>query len=215
MERKGSSKIRYPSAWGNFMDNNNLSWNLGHFPSEILAARADGFDFPGLTSPYVYRGYPKSIFSWHTEELDLYSLIYLHWGGEKQWYSVPLTHARKFEKLESLLFKVSCASHMRHKTSVISPDVLDLFDIKYFKHLHEPRTFMVTYPYGYHMGFNLNHNLAVANNIADAEYWPAFGFASVNCNACEDVYPNKTWMPLMTVMESRLNIGKSADQRYS
>lgn len=131
--RSHSDKIRYPSAEGNLMDNMNLTWNLGHFPNLILAARDDGLEFDGITAPYLYRGFPKSIFPWQVEDLDMYSLHYLHWGAPTKWYSIVLPYARRFEKLNSLLFGASCDSHLRHKTSVISPTILDIFDIKYME----------------------------------------------------------------------------------
>ncbi len=39
----------------------------------------------------------RSFFAWHTEDVDLYSVNYLHFGEPKVWYCVPPTHRKRFE----------------------------------------------------------------------------------------------------------------------
>ena len=50
-----------------------------------------------MTNPYVYVGSWKSMFGWHKEDLDLYSINYLHQGRPKFWYGVDVSDNEKFE----------------------------------------------------------------------------------------------------------------------
>ena len=62
-------------------------WNINHLGT-ILDAIAEeyGVDIPGVNTAYLYFGMWKTAFAWHTEDMDLYSINYLHFGEPKQWY---------------------------------------------------------------------------------------------------------------------------------
>lgn len=52
----------------------------------------------GVNEPYVYIGSWKTMFGWHKEDMDLYSINYLHTGKSKFWYSVDLDCNDYFEE---------------------------------------------------------------------------------------------------------------------
>eukprot|EP01080_Neovahlkampfia_damariscottae_P010790 gene10790-3407_t len=140
-------------------DLNNLNSLLGYVRCEI----------PGVTTPYLYFGTWKSNFSWHVEDMNLYSVNYLHFGKPKQWYSVPSQYHKKVEELsEELCLDESdiCKRFIKHKTTLISPAYLLNNDIPVYVGIQNPGEFIITFPAGYHSGFNHGFNCAEATNFA-------------------------------------------------
>lgn len=64
----------------------NLENKLNELPVKI----------PGVNSAYLYFGMWKSSFAWHLEDVDLYSINYIHFGAPKQWYSISQHDRDKF-----------------------------------------------------------------------------------------------------------------------
>ena len=78
----------------------------------------------------------KSAFAWHTEDMDLHSINYLHHGESKFWYSIPPQYARRFERMALGLFPQfakECPCYLRHKMCLISPNMLRQNSIPYNK----------------------------------------------------------------------------------
>jgi hypothetical protein len=49
----------------------------------------------GIVIPWGYVAAKYSTFCWHTEDLFLYSLNYMHKGGCKIWYGIPYADVEK------------------------------------------------------------------------------------------------------------------------
>jgi len=59
------------------------AWNMNRLDT-ILDVMND-MTIEGVNTPYLYFGMWKSTFAWHTEDMDLYSLNYVHVGYPKTW----------------------------------------------------------------------------------------------------------------------------------
>ena len=125
----------------------------------------------------------KTTFAWHTEDMDLHSINYLHYGQSKFWYTIPPSYARRFERLVQGLFPnlyKECPSFLRHKMCLISPNILRQNSIPYNKIVQREGEFMITFPLGYHSGFNTGFNIAESTNFA-TERWVEYGKRCKRC----------------------------------
>ena len=67
------------------------------------------------------------MFGMHKEDMDLYSINYLHQGRPKFWYGIDLESNKAFENYVKGHFKdqfKNCAEFIRHKTTLINPENL-------------------------------------------------------------------------------------------
>ena len=109
------------------------------------------------------------MFGWHKEDLDLYSINYLHHGKPKFWYSVNLSDNAAFEAYMQGKFPENykrCKEFIRHKTTLVNPRILQQQGFKLTKGLHQQGEFMVSRAAAYHSGFNFGFNIAEAVNFA-------------------------------------------------
>lgn len=159
-------------------------WNVAKLPNllDVLGTKV-----PGVNTAYLYMGMWKATFAWHLEDVDLYSINYIHFGAPKQWYSISQEDARKFEKAMKSIWpndSKACDQFLRHKTYLISPEILQKqFGIKVNKLVHYEGEFVITYPYGYHSGYNIGYNCAESVNFA-TEAWLDYGRIAKKCE-CE------------------------------
>ncbi|XP_006093800.1 lysine-specific demethylase 4D-like [Myotis lucifugus] len=173
---------------GSLFDANTKQWNLGHLGTiQDLLEQECGVVIEGVNTPYLYFGMWKTTFAWHTEDMDLYSINYLHFGEPKTWYAVPPEHGPRLERLARELFPGSsrgCEAFLRHKVALISPTVLKENGVPFSRITQEAGEFMVTFPYGYHAGFNHGFNCAEAINFATPR-WVDYGKVASQCSCGE------------------------------
>ncbi|CAI5777360.1 lysine-specific demethylase 4A [Podarcis lilfordi] len=80
----------------------------------------------------------------------------------------------------------SCEAFLRHKMTLISPSILKKYGIPFDKVTQEAGEFMITFPYGYHAGFNHGFNCAESTNFATLR-WIEYGKQSVLCSCRKDM----------------------------
>ncbi|XP_060723841.1 lysine-specific demethylase 4A isoform X1 [Tachysurus vachellii] len=177
---------------GTLYDPDVNEWNIGHLNSILdTVERESGIKIKGVNTPYLYFGMWKSTFAWHTEDMDLYSINYLHFGEPKSWYVVPPEHGKRLERLAKGFFPgsaQSCEAFLRHKMTLISPSILRKYGIPLEKVAQDAGQFMVTFPYAYHAGFNHGFNCAESTNFA-TQRWIDYGkqAALVSCSCRKDM----------------------------
>ncbi|KAM0275009.1 hypothetical protein ACHAQH_007658 [Verticillium albo-atrum] len=166
---------------GTLFDETTDTWNLNKLPNllDVLGSKV-----PGVNTAYLYLGMWKATFAWHLEDVDLYSINYLHFGAPKQWYSISQADAKRFEAAMKNIWPTdakACDQFLRHKGYLISPQQLKQnYNITVNKVVSYPGEFVVTYPYGYHSGYNLGYNCAEAVNFA-LDSWLPMGKIAKRC----------------------------------
>ncbi|XP_038408264.1 lysine-specific demethylase 4C isoform X6 [Canis lupus familiaris] len=163
---------------GSIYDEDVDEWNIARLNTVLDVVEEEcGISIEGVNTPYLYFGMWKTTFAWHTEDMDLYSINYLHFGEPKSWYAIPPEHGKRLERLAQGFFPSSsqgCDAFLRHKMTLISPSVLKKYGIPFDKITQEAGEFMITFPYGYHAGFNHGFNCAESTNFATVR-WIDYG----------------------------------------
>lgn len=171
------------------MDFNLKYWNLNSLNSILdLVDKEYWIDIDGVNNPYMYFGMWRSTFAWHTEDMDLYSINYLHFGAPKLWYVIPPSYGKQFESLLKKLYPKEfeeCSSFMRHKTIMVHHSILKKHGIPYNTVLQEAGDIIITFPFAYHCGFNLGFNAAESTNFA-TERWIEYGKRTKFCKCFVD-----------------------------
>ncbi|MEQ2223151.1 hypothetical protein ILYODFUR_033827, partial [Ilyodon furcidens] len=67
-----------------------------------------------------------------------------------------------------------CDAFLRHKMTLISPSILKKYSIPFDRITQNEGEFMITFPYGYHAGFNHGFNCAESTNFATLR-WVDYG----------------------------------------
>ncbi|TRY70876.1 hypothetical protein TCAL_02904 [Tigriopus californicus] len=149
-------------------------WNLNRLPvvaNSIL--RAIDMDISGMKVPWLYVGMCFSTFCWHTEDHWTPSINYLHWGEPKTWYGIPGHYAEKAEEVMRESAKELFSGQpdlLHHIVTTMNPNVLQAHGVPVYRADQHAGEFMITFPRGYHAGFNHGYNLAEAVNFAPPDW---------------------------------------------
>ena len=160
-------------------------WNIGKLDSLLKYLDAQ---VQGVNTAYLYFGMWKAMFAWHTEDMDLFSINFLHFGEPKKWYCIPSSERTKFEEVAKEYFGElykECPEFLRHKTTIISPTLLKSKNVPVYTMVQREREIMVTFPGSYHCGFNFGFNCAESVNFA-TESWVNFGIKAKYCRCRTD-----------------------------
>uniref|UniRef100_A0A1A9W6X7 [histone H3]-trimethyl-L-lysine(9) demethylase n=1 Tax=Glossina brevipalpis TaxID=37001 RepID=A0A1A9W6X7_9MUSC len=196
LERKYWKNVTYISPLyaadvkGSLSDPDLEVWNIDRLDTILDYVNKDyGIEIDGVNTAYLYFGMWKSSFAWHTEDMDLYSINYLHFGEPKTWYAIPPAYGRRLEKLANRIFYENyqnCNAHLRHKMTLLSPQVLKQNKIPFNRITQESNEIMITFPYGYHAGFNHGFNGAESTNFA-SKRWVEYGKRASICRCRNDM----------------------------
>ncbi|VEL13870.1 unnamed protein product [Protopolystoma xenopodis] len=154
----------------------NSSWNLNNISvNEKSALKFLPRDISGMIVPWCYVGMVFSCFCWHIEDHWSYSINYMHVGEPKTWYGVPSSAADAFE--EAMLAEApelfeQYPDILHHMTTMISPTRLRNRSVPIYRTDQFPGEFVITFPRGYHGGFNQGFNFAEAVNFCPADWFP-------------------------------------------
>lgn len=162
-----------------------VAWNVNELNTILNLI---GLKVPGVTASFIYVGMYKSMFAWHTEDMNLFSINFLHFGHPKRWYCIPAAYSKKFEEFCNRKFpqiRANCSEFLRHKTTMIDPKLLVQNGFPVYTCVQEEGEFIITMPYSYHAGFNHSFNLAESSNFA-IEPWIPFGKIARPCTCSKN-----------------------------
>ena len=98
-------------ATGSLFTDETQAWNVAHLPSllnRLLPSSSNGL--PGVNTPYLCFGMWRATFAWHVEDMDLFSINYIHFGAGKFWYAIPQARASALEQT----MKGETSDHLRY-----------------------------------------------------------------------------------------------------
>ena len=195
LEREFWKKVTYnPPTYcadvpGSLFDGNNWGWDVSKLDSLLSRTlKKRGVTLDGVNSSYLYFGMWRALFAWHTEDMDLYSVNYLHYGAPKFWYAIAPEDRERFEILAQGMVPEmwrACPEFLRHKELLISPTLLEQNGIPFTRMMQHPGEFVVTYPGSYHSGFNTGYNCAESCNFA-TKAWVEIGEEAGVCECMPD-----------------------------
>lgn len=149
-------------------------WNLVNLPvaKKSVLQYLEG-DISGVKVPWLYVGMCFSAFAWHTEDHWTYSINYHHFGEPKVWYCASRFSASKLEevyKAKARDLYTQDRDLMHHITTTISPTILQENGVEIYRAVQNAGEFIITFPRGYHAGFNSGLNMNEAVNFCPPDW---------------------------------------------
>ena len=91
------------------------------------------------------------------QDVNLYSINYIHFGHPKQWYGIAPAQRGAFEQVIASYYPqlLACTQFLRHKDVLCKPSRLREKGIRVVQTIQREGEFMITFPCAYHQGFNL------------------------------------------------------------
>ncbi|KAG5653889.1 hypothetical protein H0H81_009712 [Sphagnurus paluster] len=120
--------------------------------------------------------------------MDLFSINYIHFGAPKFWYAIPQGRAAALEQTMRGYFPkdtTNCPQFLRHKSFLASPTLLAQSSCRPNFLVQQTGEFVITFPRGYHAGFNLGFNCAESVNFA-LDSWLDLGRRAKACECVSD-----------------------------
>ena len=170
---------------GSLFDSDQNAWNMTRLDTLLDLVKGE---VPGVTAPMLYFGMWKASFAWHVEDMNLFSINYLHFGKPKQWYAIPASHFEQTQRVLKGLYPMQarqCPEFLRHKKCIVSPGVLKKHNIPIYSCVQREGEFMITFPRSFHAGFNYGFNCAESVNFA-LKSWVAEAADARSCECTED-----------------------------
>lgn len=185
IDDKSAAPIYGADVCDTITDYDQKAWNIRRLDSLLTEVMEE--QIPGVNLPYLYFGMWKATFSWHVEDMDLYSVNYVHYGAPKTWYCIPPQFGWQLEQVAQKLFPdfaTSCFNLLRHKAIMIGPKLLEANGVRVQKVVQEQRQMIIVFPHAYHSGFNHGFNMAESTNFA-VRRWVEYGKRFRDC-CCRD-----------------------------
>jgi len=185
------STNRHPPIYGadceaTLCDGGSNMWNISKLDSLLSRVLKD--KIPGVNTSYLYFGMWRTFFGWHSEDMDLHSVNYLHYGAPKYWYCIPPEHRERFERWVKDqvpdCFR-GCSEFIRHKELLISPNKLRGANIPFTRMVQHAGEMVINFPGAYHSGFNSGFNCAESTNFA-TKAWIPYGADTDSCTCRKD-----------------------------
>jgi len=139
---------------------------------------------PGINFPMLYFSTEASCFALHSEDFDLSSASYNHFGVTKEWFVIPPCDTPKVRALFAQLFpedEAECSEFLRHKLFMVSPELFNKLDITVHAVAHHASELLLTFPTAMHWGVNMGVGCAEAVNWCSPD-WLKFCAATKSCD---------------------------------